>query len=116
MSKITGKLPRTDELTEMLRELPPQMAGLVLQSVLAYELGEDYSMLPDRAAAVRAEWVKLINLSRARATAGRVGSENKHKNLVCHQQIIFATNKTPEPPAQDDLDGFDVLEGLEAFM
>jgi len=104
----------------MLRELPTQMAGLVLQAVLAYEEGEVFSQLPERAAEAYAIWVKLINLSKARARAGKVGSEKKHENFVCHQQKTFATNKTPEKreqqPGPEQASDDDVMAMLAGFM
>ena len=112
------RLPLDETLSAELREMPPEAAVEALQHLIAYTQGESLAGPPEGAETACARWVKMVDISRARAEAGRAGGNAKACRHFATSKNNFATSKQAEAmnEAVRMPDGFNALAGLEAFM
>jgi hypothetical protein len=129
--KITFKLPMADELAAALCAMSDKDAGAAFKAALVYRAGGKVPTLSPGAKLAFAAMRELIDLSRMKAAAGRVGG--KAESFSSGKQTFAGSTagntvggtagSTAESNAggkQDNesqsTEGFDVLAGLDAFL
>ena len=101
--------------------MPDEDAGAAFKAALVYMAGGEVPALPAPAQGAFEAMRRLIDLSRKRAWAGKVGSvAGGHdtrfapgKRDFAPSKSVFAPSKPPKLPPLPE--GFDMLAGLDAF-
>ena len=121
MKTHTIHLPLSEALAAELLCMQPEAAGRAFQAALVHYHAEALLGPPEALRGEEnaiAEWLRMIDVSRARAAAGRAGASKFVENRFAPNKINFALSKQAEAlhEAVRVQDEFDVLSGLDAFM
>ena len=107
-----------EELALILQGMSDKDAGAAFKAALAYHAGGNVPVLSPGAALAFAAMRELIDLSRMKSAAGRVGGNaghfaGKRKQAPAGSTAVNTAGDNPRTasPTED----FDVLAGLDAF-